>query len=151
MSVSKMNRNHNKQLKDDKNKEISYDEFEKDILLEKIKSKDQQIYDLLSKIKSQEAKIEIINKEIEDKDLNIYTLEQNYKGQLEEIKTTLGFKGDVDLLLEKKENSYEYEFEQRMKYIFKDNIQKEEKINKLREEIKLLERENEQLNIFIEI
>lgn len=151
MSISKIGRKHNKKLKDDKNKEISYDEFERDILLEKIKSKDQQIYDLLSKIKSQEAKIEIINKEINDKDLNIYTLEQNYKGQLEEIKTTLGFKGDVDLLLDKKENSYEYEFEQRMKYIFKDNIQKDEKINKLNNEIKLLERENEQLNIFIEI
>ena len=151
MSVSKMGRKYNKKLKDDKNKEISYDEFERDILLEKIKSKDQQIYDLLSKIKSQEAKIDIINKEINDKDLNIYTLEQNYKGQLEEIKTTLGFKGDVDLLLDKKENSYEYEFEQRMKHIFKDNIKKDEKINKLNEEIKLLERENEQLNIFIEI
>ena len=151
MSISKIGRKYNKKLKDDKNKEISYDEFERDILLEKIKSKDQQIYDLLSKIKSQEAKIEIINKEINDKDLNIYTLEQNYKGQLEEIKTSLGFKGDVDLLLDKKENSYEYEFEQRMKYIFKDNIQKDEKINKLNNEIKLLERENEQLNIFIEI
>ena len=150
MSVSKISKYESK-IEDENNKEISYDEFQRDILLEKIKSKDQQIYDLLSKIKSQDSKMEILNKEIEGKDLNIYTLEQNYKCQIEEIKKMLGFKGDIELLINKKETSYEYEFITAMKSTFKDNNIKDEKINKLKEEIKNLEKENEQLNIFIEI
>ena len=132
-------------------KEITYDEFQRDILLEKIKTKDQQIYDLLSKIKSQESTIDYINKEIEEKDLNMFTLEQNYKIQIEELKNILGFKGDIDNLLNKKENSYEYEFAMAMKDTQKDNIRKDSIIEKLNEEIKQIERENEQLDIFIEI
>ena len=132
-------------------KEITYDEFQRDILLEKIKTKDQQIYDLLSKIKSQESTIDYINKEIEEKDLNMFTLEQNYKIQIEELKNILGFKGDIDNLLNKKENSYEYEFAMAMKDTQKDNIRKDGIIEKLNEEIKQIERENEQLDIFIEI
>ena len=132
-------------------KEITYDEFQRDILLEKIKTKDQQIYDLLSKIKSQESTIDYINKEIEEKDLNMFTLEQNYKIQIEELKNILGFKGDIDNLLNKKETSYEYEFAMAMKDTQKDNIRKDSIIEKLNEEIKQIERENEQLDIFIEI
>ena len=133
------------------NKEISYDEFQKDILIEKITSKDQQIYDLLSKIKTQDAKIDVLNKEMEEKDKNISTLEEFYKVQIEEIKKMLGFKGDLELLLNKKEGSYEYEFDKMMKFIRKDNINKDAKIETLKDEIKLIERDNEQLSIFIEI
>ena len=132
-------------------KGISYDELEKEMLIEKINSKEQQIYDLLSKIKTQESKIELLNKEMEEKDLNIYTLEQFYKIQIEEVKKLLGFKGDIELILNKKENSYEYEFAKFMKQTQKDIIKNDNKIIQLKEEIKQIERENEQLNIFIEI
>ena len=133
------------------NKEISYDEFQKDILIEKITSKDQQIYDLLSKIKTQESKIDFLNREMDEKDKNITTLEEYYKVQIEELKKMLGFKGDLNLLLNKKEGTYEYEFDKMMKFIRKDNINKDAKIENLNNELKLIERDNEQLSIFIEI
>ena len=133
------------------NKDIAYNEFQQDILIEKIESKEQQIYDLLSKIKTQDSKIELLNKEMEEKDLNIYNLEQNYKVQLEEYKNMLGFKGDIKFLLNKKENTYEYEFAKMMKETQNDDIKKDIKIEQLKEEVKQIERENEQLNIFIEI
>ena len=133
------------------NKDITHREFKQDTLIEKIESKEQQIYDLLSKIKTQDSKIELLNKEMEEKDLNIYNLEQNYKMQLEEYKNILGFKGDIQFLLNKKENTYEYEFAKMMKETQNDNIKKDIKIEQLKEEVKQIERENEQLNIFIEI
>ena len=104
-----------KTINENEKKEASFEEIQKDSLIEKINSKEQQIYDLISKIKTQESKIELLNKEMQEKDLNIYTLEQFYKFQMEEVKNILGFKGDVELLLNKKENSYEYEF---AKFIF---------------------------------
>ena len=132
-------------------KEITYDDFQRDILLEKIKAKDQQIYDLLSKINSQESTMNVINKQIEEKDLNTFTLEQNYKIQIEEFKNILGFKGDINNLINKKETSYEYEFATAIRDTQKDNNRKDIMIEKLKKEINQLERENEQLNIFIEI
>jgi len=140
-----------KTINENEKKEASFEEIQKDSLIEKINSKEQQIYDLISKIKTQESKIELLNKEMQEKDLNIYTLEQFYKFQMEEVKNILGFKGDVELLLNKKENSYEYEFAKFMKQTQKDIIKNDNKIIQLKEEIKQIERDNEQLNIFIEI
>lgn len=154
MSVSKSKQSFkgkNKPIKIDSNKEISYKEFQEDILLEELESKENQIYDLLSKIKTQDGKIELLNKEMEEKDLNIYTIEQNYKIQLEELKKLLGFTGNIDNLLKKKEQSYEYEFAKAIKETQSDNSKKDIKIEQLKSEIKILERENEQLHIFIEI
>ena len=154
MSVSKSKKSFkekNKPIKVDSNKEISYKEFQEDILLEQLESKENQIYDLLSKIKTQDGKIELLNKEMEEKDLNIYTIEQNYKVQLEELKKLLGFTGNIDNLLKKKEQSYEYEFAKAIKETQSDNSKKDIKIEQLKSEIKILERENEQLHIFIEI
>lgn len=129
----------------------NYDEFEKEVLLEKIKAKENQLYDLQSKINTQQSKIDAINKELDEKDLNILTLQQNYKKQISEIKELLGFKGDIDLLLEKNENSYEYMFAKKIKEKTSENKRKDLKIETLKEEIKKLERDKEQLNILIEI
>ena len=151
MSVSnlvKSKKEKNKLIKKS-NKEISYKEFTEDILLEELESKENQIYDLLSKIKTQDGKIELLNKEMEKKDLNIFTIEQNYKIQLEEYKKMLGFTGKIENLLNKKENSYEYEFAKAIKETQNDNIKKDMKIEQLKDEIKNIERENEQLHIFI--
>ena len=141
----------NKIKESDEKINIPYDEFEKEVLLEKIKAKESQLYDLQSKINTQQSKIDVINKELDEKDLNILTLQQNYKMQIAEIKELFGFKGDIDNLLEKKQNSYEYMFTKKIKEKTSENKRKDLKIETLKEEIKKLEREKEQSNILIEI
>ena len=141
----------NKIKESDEKINIPYDEFEKEVLFEKIKAKESQLYDLQSKINTQQSKIDVINKELDEKDLNILTLQQNYKMQIAEIKELFGFKGDIDNLLEKKQNSYEYMFTKKIKEKTSENKRKDLKIETLKEEIKKLEREKEQSNILIEI
>ena len=141
----------NKIKESDEKINIPYDEFEKEVLFEKIKAKESQLYDLQSKINTQQSKIDVINKELDEKDLNILTLQQNYKMQISEIKELFGFKGDIDNLLEKKQNSYEYMFTKKIKEKTSENKRKDLKIETLKEEIKKLEREKEQSNILIEI
>ena len=141
----------NKIKENDEKINIPYDQFEKEVLFEKIKAKESQIYDLQSKIKTQQSKIDSINKELDEKDLNILTLQQNYKMQISEIKELFGFNGDIDILLEKKENSYEYMFTKNIKEKTLENKRKDLKIEALKEEIKKLERDKEQANILIEI
>ena len=141
----------NKIKENDEKINIPYDQFEKEVVLEKIKAKEHQIYDLQSKIKTQQSKIDAINKELDEKDLNILTLQQNYKIQISEIKELFGFKGDIDLLLEKNENSSEYMFTKKIKEKTSENKRKDLKIETLKEEIRKLEREKEQSNILIEI
>ena len=141
----------NKIKENDEKINIPYDQFEKEVVLEKIKAKEHQIYDLQSKIKTQQSKIDAINKELDEKDLNILTLQQNYKIQISEIKELFGFKGDIDLLLEKNENSSEYMFTKKIKEKTSENKRKDIKIETLKEEIRKLEREKEQSNILIEI
>ena len=150
-STAKVKIKTNKIKENDEKMNIPYDEFEKEVLLEKIKAKEHQIYDLQSKIKTQQLKIDAINKELDEKDLNVLTLQQNYKMQISEIKELFGFKGDIDLLLEKKEDSYEYMFTKKIKEKTSENKRKDLKIEALEEEIKKLERDKEQLNILIEI
>ena len=150
-SIAKSKIKTNKIKESDEKINIPYDEFEKEVLLEKIKAKESQLYDLQSKINTQQSKIDVINKELDEKDLNILTLQQNYKMQIAEIKELFGFKGDIDNLLEKKQNSYEYMFTKKIKEKTSENKRKDLKIETLKEEIKKLEREKEQSNILIEI
>jgi len=150
-SIAKAKIKTNKIKESDEKINIPYDEFEKEVLLEKIRAKESQLYDLQSKINTQQSKIDVINKELDEKDLNILTLQQNYKMQISEIKELFGFKGDIDNLLEKKQNSYEYMFTKKIKEKTSENKRKDLKIETLKEEIKKLEREKEQSNILIEI
>ena len=68
---------------------------------EKLKIKDDQIYDLESKLKLQETKVGELNARLENKDINLKNVRDNYKKQIECLKDALGFKGDVNILLSK--------------------------------------------------
>lgn len=135
----------------EENNDLSYEKFQREILLEKMKNKEQQINDLYSKIKTQESKVMNINKILVEKDLNIKEISQNYKAQLSELKNLFGFKGDINFLLDKKYNTYEYQFVKKIRDTQNDNNYKENKINKLKNEINQLERDKEKLNLLIEI
>ena len=156
MSVStskkkKINKKKNNPKEIDGNDYLSYDKFQQDILLEKMKYKEQQIYDLESKIKTQEKNIAILSKKLEEKDINISTLIKNYKFQLSEFIKLFGFKGNFKLSLTDEDNSCKFDFIKVIQEAQADNRIKNFKIEKLKEEIKQIERENKQLKLLIEI
>ena len=156
MSVStskkkKINKKKNNPKEIDENDYLSYDKFQQDILLEKMKYKEQQIYDLESKIKIQEKNIVILSKKLEEKDINISTLIKNYKFQLSEFIKLFGFKGNFKISLTDEDNSCKFDFTKVIQEAQADNRIKDFKIEKLKEEIKQIERENKQLKLLIEI
>jgi hypothetical protein len=77
---------------------------------EKLKIKDDQIYDLESKLKLQETKVAELNTRIEKKDVNLKSLRNNYKKQIDCLKEAMGFKGDINILLSKDEYTKEYRY-----------------------------------------
>ena len=156
MSVStsrkkKVNIKKNVLKKLDENEYISYEKFHQDILLEKMKYKEQQIYDLETKIKAQEKYIDILNKKLKEKDINISTLIQSYKFQLSEFIKLFGFKRKFKISPKEEDNSYKFDFTRIIQKAQDDNKIKDLKIEKLKEEIKQIERENNQLKLLIEI
>ena len=75
---------------------------------EKLKAKNDQIYDLESKLKTQETKVNELNLLMDSKEANLKALQENYKEQIKSLKEELGFKGDINNLLEQNKNSEEY-------------------------------------------
>ena len=112
---------------------------------EKLKIKDDQIYDLESKLKLQETKVAELNTRIEKKDVNLKSLRNNYKKQIECLKEAMGFKGDVNILLSKDEYTREYRYALNIRNTFKTNRKKAEIISKLEEKIKELNKEKTRL------
>ena len=112
---------------------------------EKLKLKDDQIYDLESKLKLQETKVAELNTRIEKKDENLKTIRNNYKMQIDCLKESMGFKGDVNILLSKDQYTKEYRYALNIRNTFKTNRKKAEIIAQLEERIKWLNKEKAKL------
>ena len=119
-------------------------------LEEKLKIKDDQIYDLESKLKLQETKVSELNSRLENKELNLKNIRINYKKQVECLKDSLGFKGDVNILLSKDQYTKEYRYALNIRNTMKTNKAKTEIIEKLEEKIKELNKEKMRLKKILE-
>ena len=117
---------------------------------EKLKIKDDQIYDLESKLKLQETKVAELNTRIEKKDVNLKTIRNNYKMQIDCLKESMGFKGDVNILLSKDQYTKEYRYALNIRNTFKTNRKKAEIISQLEEKIKELNKEKARLKEILE-
>ena len=117
---------------------------------EKLKLKDDQIYDLESKLKLQETKVAELNTRIEKKDVNLKAMRNNYKTQIECLKEAMGFKGDVNILLSKDQYTKEYRYALNIRNTFKTNRKKAEIIAQLEEKIKELNKEKARLKEMLE-
>ena len=115
------------------NKKESF--FDNAFFKEKIKVKNDQIYDLESKVKTQEAKINELNLIMDSKEDNLKALQSIYKGQLELLKQELGFDGDIDNLLKGDKNSEEYEYSLKIRNTIESNRLKNFKIEELKNQI----------------
>ena len=122
----------------------------KNELEEKLKIKDDQIYDLESKLKLQETKVAELNARLENKDINLKNVRNNYKKQVECLKDALGFKGDINILLSKDQYTKEYRYALNIRNTMKTNRAKAEIIEKLEEKIKELNKEKLELKQILE-
>ena len=113
-------------------------------------NRDDLIYDLESKLKTQEKTIFELNERIEGKDNKIKILEENYKKQIETLKVHLGFEGDVNVLLSGNQYTKEAKFARGIREAV-DNLrirnkhvaELEEKVKELKEQIKKMKTQNE--------
>ena len=117
----------------------------KNELEEKLRIKDDQIYDLESKLKMQETKVAELNSRLENKDVNLKNIQNNYKKQIECLKNALGFKGDLNILLSKDQYTKEYRYALNIRNTMKTNKIKSEIIQKLEEKISDLNKEKMEL------
>ena len=118
-----------------KNKNKKEDFFDTTFFREKIKVKNEQIYDLESKFKTQETKINELNSLMDSKEENLKALQKNYKSQIELLKEELGFEGDIDNLLKGDKNSEEYEYTLKIRNTIDNNRLKNIKIEELKQQI----------------
>jgi predicted nucleic acid-binding Zn-ribbon protein len=84
--------------------------FDNTFFDEKLKAKNDQIYDLESKLKTQETKLNELNAIMDSKDANLRALNENYKEQIKSLKAEFGFQGDINNLLNEKVDSSEYKY-----------------------------------------
>ena len=112
---------------------------------EKLRIKDDQIYDLESKLKLQETKVAELNTRLENKDVNLKNIRNDYKKQVECLRDALGFKGDINILLSKDQYTKEYRYALNIRNTMKTNKAKTEIIEKLEEKIKELNKEKAEL------
>ena len=122
----------------------------KEELEEKLKIKDDQIYDLESKLKLHETKVSELNSRLENRELYLKEIRSNYKKQIECLKDSLGFKGDVNILLSKDQYTKEYRYAINIRNTMKTNKTKTEIIEKLEEKIKELNKEKMRLKEILE-
>ena len=118
---------------------------------EKLKAKNDQIYDLESKLKTQESKVKELNALIESKEDNYKALQENYKVQLKSLKEELGFYGDIKNLLKKDENSEDYEYALKIRNLTENNKLKNMKIEELKEQINKIETVIQQLKTLLDV
>ena len=134
-----------------KNKNKNNEYFDNTFFKEKIKVKNEQIYDLESKLKTQETKIVELNHIINSKDDNLIALQDIYKQQIELFKEELGFKGDIDNLLKGDKKSEEYEFASKIKNTTENNRLKNKKIQELNQQIVQIQTEIKKLKNLLDI
>ena len=131
------------------NKRHSYIDF--NFFKEKLKAKNDQIYDLESKLKTQEGKVKQLNALMDNKEENYKALQENYKVQIKSLKEELGFYGDINNLLKKDENSEDYEYAMKIRHLTENNKIKNTKIDELKQQITQIEIVIQQLRTLLNV
>ena len=135
------NDNNNKDNEKDqsKQKELEYDH-----------RKDDQIFELENKIKTQSKKISDLNDKINNKNEKILMLEKNYKKQVDVLKNYLNFNGDVNILLSGNEYTKEAKLARSIRdakdnliYYKEKNIELEKQLKESKELVKKLRTQKE--------
>ena len=135
------NNNNNKDNEKDQNKqkELEYDH-----------RKDDQIFELENKIKTQSKKISDLNDKINNKNEKILMLEKNYKKQVDVLKNYLNFNGDVNILLSGNEYTKEAKLARSIRdakdnliYYKEKNIELEKQLKESKEVVKKLRTQKE--------
>ena len=135
------NNNNNKDNEKDqsKQKELEYDH-----------RKDDQIFELENKIKTQSKKISDLNDKINNKNEKILMLEKNYKKQVDVLKNYLNFNGDVNILLSGNEYTKEAKLARSIRdakdnliYYKEKNIELEKQLKESKELVKKLRTQKE--------
>ena len=125
--------------------------FDNTFFDEKLKAKNDQIYDLESKLKTQEAKVNELNSIMDNKEANLKALQENYKEQLKSLKAEFGFQGDINNLLKENVNSKEYEYAQNIRNTTENIKLKNLKIEELKQQIIQIETVIKQLRTLLDV
>ena len=125
--------------------------FDNTFFDEKLKAKNDQIYDLESKLKTQEAKVNELNSIMDSKEANLKALQDNYKEQLKSLKAEFGFQGDINNLLKENVNSKEYEYAQNIRSTTENIKLKNLKIEELKQQIIQIETVIKQLRTLLDV
>ena len=125
--------------------------FDNAFFNEKLKAKDDQIYDLESKLKTQESKVKQLNSLMESKEANLKALQENYREQIKSFKEELGFQGDINNLLKPNVNSEEYEFTLKIRNTTENTKLKNLKIEELKQQIAQIETVIQQLRTLLDV
>ena len=125
--------------------------FDNAFFNEKLKAKDDQINDLESKLKTQESKINQLSSIMDGKEANLKALNENYKEQIKTLKNELGFKGDINNLLNKKKDSAEYAYTLKIRNTTENTKSKILKIEELKQQIEQIEKVIKQLRTLLDI
>ena len=125
--------------------------FDNTFFNEKLKAKNDQIYDLESKLKTQEAKVNELNSLMDSKEANLKALQDNYKQQLKSLKAEFGFQGDINNLLKQNVNSIEYEYTQNIRSTTENIKLKNLKIEELKQQIVQIETVIKQLRTLLDV
>jgi len=140
---TKSNNNNNNNNKDNE-KDQKQNEIEID------HRKDDQIFELENKIKSQQKKISDLNDKINNKNQKILMLEKNYKKQVDVLKNYLNFNGDVNILLSGNEYTKEAKLARSIRdakdnlvYYKEKNVELEKQLKEAKEIIKKLKTQKE--------
>ena len=141
--TTKSNNNNNNNNKDNE-KDQKQNEIEID------HRKDDQIFELENKIKSQQKKISDLNDKINNKNQKILMLEKNYKKQVDVLKNYLNFNGDVNILLSGNEYTKEAKLARSIRdakdnlvYYKEKNVELEKQLKEAKEIIKKLKTQKE--------
>ena len=129
----------------------NHNNFDYTFFNEKLKAKNDQIYDLESKLKTQETKVNELNLLMDNKEANLKALQDNYKEQIKSLKVELGFKGDINNLLNQNTNSEEYEYTLRIRNTTENTKLKNLKIEELKEQITQIETVIKQLRTLLSV
>jgi len=125
--------------------------FDNTFFDEKLKAKNDQIYDLESKLKTQDAKLNELNTIMESKDANLRALHENYKEQIKSLKAEFGFQGDINNLLNENVDSSEYEYALKIRNTTEKIKLKNLKIDELKQQIMEIETVIKQLRTLLDI
>ena len=125
--------------------------FDNTFFNEKLKAKNDQIYDLESKLKSQESKVNELNSLMNSKEANLKALQENYKEQIKSLKEELGFQGDINNLLKQNKKSEEYAYTLKIRNTTENNRIKNLKIEELKQQIVQIETVIKQLRTLLDV